>query len=137
MKPIIILAPNQMSEANIEELRKNDLCVVVAEDPAKVKFVDPIPAQSSRTQIEDAAIRLSRRILNGNHGYTVETTAHFSKMFVELLICGTPLDAQGDEHERRQRHYDWAFKDEIEKLARADAKAEREAKKKAAAEAKK
>lgn len=43
MKPIIILPPNTMTDENIQLLRDNDLCVVVAEDPAAVKFIDPLP----------------------------------------------------------------------------------------------
>ena len=38
MKPIIIVPPKQLSKADIEMLRKNDLCVVEAKDPSKVKF---------------------------------------------------------------------------------------------------
>jgi len=96
MKPIIILPPNQMSEADIAELRKNDLCVVVAKDPAKVKFVDPIPAQSSRTQIEDAAIKLSRVLLNRQWGKWTNSPSldhsDLSRIYASLLLVGTPLD---------------------------------------------
>jgi hypothetical protein len=56
MKPMIILPPGVMDDENIKLLRENDICVVVAEDPAKVRFVDPIPAASNRAQMEQAAI---------------------------------------------------------------------------------
>lgn len=60
MKPMIILPPDTMSEDNIKLLRENDICVVTATNPGQVKFVDPIPAASSQTQMERSAIRLSR-----------------------------------------------------------------------------
>ena len=49
MKPMIILPPDVMDKENIDLLRENGICVVVAKDPAKVRFVDPIPAVASRT----------------------------------------------------------------------------------------
>lgn len=134
MKPIIILPPKTMSAADIAALRKNDLCVVVAKDPSKVKFVDPIPAASNRTQIENAAIKLSRCLLNGqwSGGMSTLGQSDFAKLFVDILTIGTPLDAKGTIEEREQQYFDQVKWDEIARLARAEAKAEREAKKKAA-----
>ncbi len=64
MKPIIIIPEGAMSAESIKELRDNGICVVEAKDPACVKFLDPIPAAQGRTNVEDAAIQLSRKILN-------------------------------------------------------------------------
>jgi hypothetical protein len=52
MKPIVILPPGAMSKEDIDRLRNNNLCVVEAQEPGLVKFLDPIPAISSRTEIE-------------------------------------------------------------------------------------
>lgn len=97
MKPIIIIPPDTMSEEHIKLLRENDLCVVVAKDPSKVKFVDPIPAMSSRTQIESAAIKLSRILLNKQWGHVSQSNLigqdEFSKLYVKLLIEGTQLES--------------------------------------------
>ncbi len=42
MKPIIILLEGAMSDEDIKAIRDNDVCVVIAKDPALVRFVDPI-----------------------------------------------------------------------------------------------
>ena len=134
MKPIIILPPDTMSEEHIKLLRENDLCVVVAKDPAKVKFVDPIPASSSRTQMESAAIKLSRILLNGSWGHWSQSgcigrdTA--AKIYVDLLVEGTPLEhGYVEPAVREQNIFDQAKADELRKLAREEAKAEHAAKK--------
>lgn len=129
MKPIIILQPDTMSPEDIKLLRDNDLCVVVAKNPALVKFIDPIPAQSCRTQIEDAAIKLSRKLLSGEV-WDETTRANISKMYVDILIRGTPLDRRGTAEEQEKLFFDEAKADEIRKLAREEAKAERESQKK-------
>lgn len=135
MKPMMILPPNLMSKEDIKALRDNGICVVEAQDPAKVRFVDPIPAVSSRTDIENAAIRLSRRILGPGFWSTESTRQLMCMNYIELLAKGTPLDVNGTTEEQQNNHYERIRWDEIERLARADAKAEREAKKKAAEEA--
>lgn len=140
MKPMLILPPDNMSDADIAELRKNDICVVVAKDPAKVKFVDPIPAASSRTQIEQAAIKFSRKILHRQWGHlTAEGSIGvnvISRLYLECLIAGTPLDTDGSREEQEQRYFDQRKLDELDRLAREEAKAER-AKAKAAKAAEK
>jgi hypothetical protein len=140
MKPIIILPPDTMSEENIKLLRENGLCVVVAKDPARVKFVDPIPAVSSRTQMESAAIKLSRILLHGawanwsTSGCIGRET--MAKIYVDLLVEGTPLEHGYVEPEIRNKNiFDLARADELLHLARAEARAEH-AKKRAAKEAK-
>ncbi len=118
-----------MSKEDIEILRKNDICVVVATEPAKIRFLDPIPAIGQRTQIENTAIQLSRIILN-NQAVSLDRR-DLTKTFVDILIKGTPLDAHGSQEEQNQRLFDYEKAEEIRKLARAEAKAERETKKKA------
>lgn len=132
MKPIIILPPKTMSAKDIKILRDNDLCVVVAKDPSKVRFMDPIPAAASRTQIEDAAIKLSRCLLNGTWtGNAVLGRADFARFYVDMLIQGTPLDSMGTLKERCDGAYKSEKIKESRRLARLDAKAERQAMKKA------
>jgi len=136
MKPIIILPPNQVSDKHVTELRKNDLCVVVAKDPAKVKFVDPIPAISSRTTIENACIKLSRILLNNSWRGMINSdhlsAKDFAWLYIQMLTTGTPLDQRGGIAEQEQAIVDCARREELKKMAREDARAEREAKKKAA-----
>lgn len=128
MKPIIIIPPDTMSDEDIKLLRDNQLCVVVAKDPARVKFVDPIPAISSRTEIEDAAIKLSRKIFAGEV-WTAETVKVFADQYTKLLIKGTPLDPRYiDPVECDKQTYDYAHAEEIRKMAREDARAEKAAK---------
>lgn len=128
---MIILSPDVMTEENIKLLRDNQICVVVAKDPAKVRFVDPIPASSSRTQIEDAAIKLSRVLLNRQWGHLSSSNeigvATFSRLYIECLMGGTPLDANGTKQEQEQRYFDSVKRSEVEKLAKEEAKAERAA----------
>jgi len=121
-----------MSQADIKKLESNQICIVVARDPARVKFFDPIPAVSSRTEIENAAIKLSRLCLNGSWtGSNTLDRKDLTKFFVEFLVKGTPLDPNGTREEVESGVYDNAKWDEIRRLAREDARAEREAKKKA------
>jgi len=46
MKPMIIIPPGQMSQADIKKLESNQICIVVARDPARVKFFDPMSFSS-------------------------------------------------------------------------------------------
>lgn len=137
MKPIIILCPDAMSEENIKLLRENDLCVVVAKNPAAVKFVDPIPAASSRTSIENAAIKLSRKILTPGFWNSIGTRENMAAAYIDILVKGTPLDPYPEPtpEEREKEIFDSAKADELRKLAREEAKAQREAAKKKLAEA--
>ena len=127
MKPIIILEPDSISLEDIAILRGNDLCVVVAKNPASVKFVDPIPAASCRTQMEQACISLSRILLNGQ--YIPEHKHNFAAKYIECLMKGTPLDPNHRSQEDWDKSvYDQARLDEISKMAREEARAEKAAK---------
>ncbi len=134
MKPMIIIPPGQMAQSEIKLLRDNDICVVVAKNPEKLKFVDPIPAISQRGEIETAAIKFTRLMLNPNMWNNAE--AHWdkgdmAKMFTKYLIEGSSLDSRGTKQEQEKSWYDQARRDEIEKIARTEAREERESKKKA------
>lgn len=142
MKPIIILPPKTVSESDIKELRDNGLCVVVAENPAAVKFLDPIPSAGERSKIESACIKLSRILLNEQWGFITQSSSigksEFAKLFVYCLSEGTELSPKGSKQEQEDQIYDSTRRQEIEKLARDDARAEHAAKKaaKKAAESK-
>lgn len=130
MKPVMILPPDTMGEADIKLLNDNGFCVVIANDPAKVKFVDPLPAASNRTEIENAAIRLSRKLLaKETCPWNDGGRATIASMFVEILAQGTPLDPRGTREQQEQRVIDDARSDELRKIGREEARAEREAKK--------
>lgn len=136
---MIILPPGTMSAKDIELLRDNGICVVEAKNPIKVKFVDPvpIPPEGSRTQMEQAAIKLSRILLKGHWGnYTTAGVLgrnDITKMYVEMLIQGTSLDPDyRTKEEMESQIYDAAKADELRRLAREEAKAERAAAKAAA-----
>jgi hypothetical protein len=126
-----------MAEKYIKALNDNDFCVVQAKDPSKIQFLDPIPAQSSRTKIDSAAIALSRIILNGQfekyttNGYVGRELA--AKIFVDLVVKGSPLDPLGSTEERCQSAYIQSKIEESARLGREDARAERLAKKEMAA----
>ena len=133
MKPIIIIPPGMVSEEDLRKLNDNFLCVVECKDPSLVKFVDPIPCASSRSQIEEAAIRLSKFLMTNqsNDTYSV-SKKDIQSLFVKYLVEGTPLDPRRTIKEREQEIFSQAKIDELRRLAREEAKAER-----AAAKAKK
>lgn len=135
MQPIMVIPPKIMSDDNIKRLRDNGICVVIAEDPSKLRFVDPLPSVSSRTQIDEAAIQLSRVLLNNQWGnYTTSSLigrGEFTKIFVDLLIKGTSLDSQGTLQEQEQRIIDAARRNELDRIGREEARAERAARKEA------
>lgn len=131
MKPIIILPPDTMSDENIAALRDNGICVVVAKNPAAVEFIDPIPSQSSRTQIEDAAIKLSRILLNKEG---VRSRSDITSLYCDILTKGTPLDPnppptqeeiQSERHNQEHAIFDYAKEQELERLGIEEARAER------------
>lgn len=128
MRPIIIIPPGQMSQEALKMLRDNGICVVVAKDPSRVKFFDPLPSMSSRTQMEDAAVKLSRCLLNWelNNCHSVDKK-DVASLYVHFLSKGTPLDPsyKSDEQIRSQ-----ARLDELYRLGKEDARKEREARNK-------
>lgn len=124
MKPVIIIPPDTISDDDIKLLRENNLCVVVAQDPSAVKFLDPIPAQLQRTKIEQAAIMFSRKLL-ARGTYDGQTRANFTAMFFDLLVAGTPLDPEPSQEEKEKAEFRSAKYEEIRRLAREEAKAER------------
>lgn len=126
MKPIIVLPKGAMSTADITKLDNNGICVVEAENPATLKFLDPIPAMQSRTKIEEAAIQLSRRILHGQLP-AFPSNKDFAAMYVEYLTKGTPLDSKPTQAEQERTIFNQEKADELRRLARIEAAEERKA----------
>jgi len=137
MKPMMIVPPGVLTDPNVKQLRDNGICVVVAKDPSRVRFVDPIPATSSRTNMEQAAIGLSRKLLNwpwGDQSYSWNK-GDFCNMYIELLLKGTSLDSRGTVEEQCDEAYRLEKLEESRRMAREDAKAERAKKREAEAKA--
>lgn len=129
MKPMIILPPDTMSNEDIQELRANGVCVVVSKDPAAVRFVDPLPAVTSRTEIEQAAIKLSRKLMSPGFWNSDDTRRIITATFIDLLVAGTPLDPMPPQAELEKRAYDESKINEQRQIAREDARAEAAARK--------
>lgn len=128
MKPVIILPPETMSKEDIERLMENGMCVVVAKEPALVKFMDPIPAVAGRSIVEQAAIDLSRKILAPGFWQSDDTRKTIATTYYDLLIRGTPLDPKlAQKKEMEQRIFDDEKQNELRRLAKEEAKAERDA----------
>lgn len=137
VKPIIILPRGAMNEADIKRLNNNNLCVVEAEDPAKVRFLDPIPSAASRTAVEQAGIALSRRVLAPGFWTNNDTRQNMAAVFVDLLVKGTPLDPTPPPPPPEDIIAE-ARREELRNIGREEARAERVAEKaKKAAEAEK
>jgi hypothetical protein len=137
IQPMIVLPIGAMTPEDIKVLRDNGICVVECKEPGAIKFIDPIPSAVARTKIEDACIRLSRKILDkhefhrifGNDLGSIDQS-NFTRLYVELLVQGTPLDPAPDEE---RRIFDQKKRAEIEKLAREEAREEAKARKAAMA----
>ncbi len=136
MKPIIVLRKGTMSAEDIKELRGNWLCVVESEDPSTLKFLDPIPAAAERTKVEDAALALSRKMLDPTtwtSGLESGAYRHIANTFVDLVMRGTRIDRNPSQQETERAIFDEAKAEELRRLAREEAKTERKAQREAVA----
>lgn len=133
MKPVIILPQKAMSDADIDIMRQNGICVVVAKDPAAVKFIDPLPALADRSGQEQAAVMLSRKILGPGFWSSDDTRKLMAETYVDILLKGTALDPKPTEKEMERVLFTAEKRAEIAKIAREEARAERLAEKEARA----
>ena len=86
--------------------------------------------------IEQAAVQLSRILLNGTWGPQQEIGRQkICSLFVECLVKGTKLDRNPTQQERESTIYNEIKEQEIRRLAREEARVEREAMKIAAKKA--
>lgn len=134
MKPMMILPDDLMTQEQAGILRANGICVVTCKDPARVKFVDPLPVVTSRNEVENAAIRLCRMLMNWQwpNGVTFGDQTSIgkntvAKMYVDLLLQGSSLDANGTKEEQEHKLYEKEKREELWRIAREDARAERAA----------
>ena len=132
---MMILPPNAVSKEDVKKLNNNGICTVVAKNPASLQFVDPIPSLSSQTQMENASIMLSRKLLSG-HGYVYDNFGKIGRLdiirlYVELLIEGTSLDVRGTKEEQRQKLFEDEKDNELRRLARVEARKQHQEKLKA------
>lgn len=113
-------------------LRDNGICVVESSDPSAVRFVEPMPELAQRTKIENAAIQLSRRIMNRQppflDGKYIDKESVW-RTFTQIVINGTPLDAKPTEAELLKQEQRDAKRKEAQRLGREEARAARAAKK--------
>ena len=129
MKPILIIPPNTIDAEGIKALNDNGICTVVATEPSKVKFLDPIPAMEGRTQPEQAAIVLGRKLLasrtyiNAGHWQSIDR-ADVWRWYLEALTKGTSLDIDGTTQEQEERIIKEEREEELRKIAREEARAE-------------
>ena len=127
-KPILILPPGAISKEDLAKLNENGICSVEAEDPSKIKFLDPIPSAGDRGKIENACILLSRRLLNWNSNFNI-TKADVSNFYIQALMDGTCLSDKPTQEEKEAALFRNEKSAEIARLAREEAKAERAAEK--------
>lgn len=93
MKPIIILPPGAMTDDNIKKLEDNGICVVVAEKPEEVRFLDPIPSAASRDKMIQASVQLSRILLSPGGMNGIQSRADACRLYTDILLEGTPLES--------------------------------------------
>jgi len=88
MKPVIILPIGKVTRKDIRELRKNNFCVIEAEDPGAVRFLEPPLHGYSANEV--AAMKLCRYLLSKNNQYSLDRYAIASKLAF-IMTEGTPL----------------------------------------------
>lgn len=139
MKPILIIPPETMSNDDVKRLNDNGICTVVCKDPLAVKFLDPIPSMAGRDRIEQAAIELSRRILNwgpekGKTWTGLINRGDVLSVFFNVLQSGTslsddptPKEIAAARQQQLEREAHQTKMEEVRKIAREEARAERAA----------
>lgn len=88
MKPVIILPKGAVSAEDIALLRENQFCVVEADDPSEVRFMEPPP--NGYSEQERAAIALCRHIMR--HSWDASWTKRdLGNLLAQFFIEGSPL----------------------------------------------
>lgn len=88
IKPVIILPQGQVSRDDIERLNSNGLCVVEAQDPSLVRFMEPPPDGYGIR--ERAAISLFRRVMA--HKSLSYSRSDIAVLYADILLEGSPLE---------------------------------------------
>jgi hypothetical protein len=92
IRPVIIIPPKTLSKKDIKKMSENGFCVVEAEDPSKVRYLDTPPPYDYSDQ-ERAAIQLCKVLLSSGVPTTNWQKMTITEKFIELLIKGSPLQA--------------------------------------------
>lgn len=129
MKPILLIPPNTIGDDDVKSLRDNGLCVVTVTDPGAVKFLDPIPSMAQRTKVENAAIALSRKILEPNFfiqsgSWVSRSRTDVISVFLDVLIKGSELDPSPSVAEIERQVFTQVKREEVSKIAREEAREE-------------
>jgi hypothetical protein len=86
IKPVMVLPKGQMSQEDIAELRANQFCVVEAEDPSTLRFLEPPP--EGYDAMDRAAIQLMRRLVTCGNKNDTFYRGDISRLLAELLMGG-------------------------------------------------
>lgn len=89
IKPVIIISKGELSPEDIALLRENQFCVVEAENPDDVRFMEP-PPQGYSAQ-ETAAIKLARYVVSYGNPDVNFTRRGLVDLLCQYMIEGTPL----------------------------------------------
>lgn len=132
MKPMMVLKRGVLAAEDIVKLTENGLCVVESDDPSALKFIDTIPSMVGRTAIEDAAIQMSRRLLGEqfwvqSNQWVSRSRSDVTRLFVEMLLSGSPLSEAPTLQEKEREYFNRHRMEELELLARQEAREERAA----------
>lgn len=90
IKPILIVRAGDISEADVQKLTDNGVCVVQAKDPSRVRFVEPPPMDCSAH--ERAALASMRHLLSSDN-VGAWNRGDVQALFARYIIRGTPLAA--------------------------------------------
>ena len=90
IKPVLILPTGDMSKRDINQLRRNGICVVEAKTPEQVRFCEPPPHGYSVQ--ERGAIALFRYVMSASANLGNWSRMELRAKYAELLIAGTSLD---------------------------------------------
>src|SRR5262245_57081515 len=93
MKPVIILPCEAMSKEDIELLRANDICVVEADDPDAVRFMEP-PPSGDYDVVDRGAIELGRWILAQSPTDQYTCTVLVAKLARAIVLARQQVESQ-------------------------------------------
>jgi hypothetical protein len=88
IKPVMILPRGEVSPEDIALMRENGFCVVEAQNPDAVRFMEPPP--NGYSEQEKAAIALCRHLMKFQPDVTW-TKREVGHMLAQFFIEGSPL----------------------------------------------
>lgn len=97
--PILIVPKRSMTKADIRLLRLNGICVVEAQEPSAVRFIEP--PMMGYSHEERAAIKLSRFLMSMDNTSNCRDRHDIRSAFAHYVIQGTSLDSFRAEEPKR------------------------------------